>query len=72
MAVVECEKCGRVFNDLYRSWNCPHRSIDPGMSVDLEPPAPTSPRSSITIAVLIAVLSVAVVLGAWIAWGWGK
>lgn len=69
MAVVQCKKCGRVFNDEDRSWNCPHKRLNPGMSIDLEPPAPPSPRASITIAVLIVVLSVAVALAAWIAWG---
>ena len=43
---VECEKCGRWFDDEFRSWNCPHRRINPGMSVDLEPPE--DPRSQWT------------------------
>ena len=33
MAVVQCDKCGRTFNDYDRSWNCPHKRLFAGLSV---------------------------------------
>jgi len=72
---VECDKCGRWFDDEFRSWNCPHRRINPGLSVDLDPPE--DPRQQWTplyswrdgaFALLVAVVILAAVAVFVLAW----